>query len=78
MKLEKTRASIHDKSANSTYGKVLISGSVVNLDTPPFDLIEFKNSSSKSRRGVSQEINCESIKMDLNLSELKNQSIQSD
>ena len=78
MKLEKTRPSIHDKSANQSYGKALINCNAVDLDAPPYDLIEIKNSASKSRRSVSQESSCKSIKMDLNFSELSNQSIKSD
>ena len=78
MKLEKTRPSIHDKSANQSYGKALISCNAVDIDAPPYDLIEIKNSASKSRRSVSQESSCKSIKMDLNFSELSNQSIKSD
>ena len=78
MKLEKTRPSIHDKSAHQSNGKVLISGEAIELDAPPYDLIEIKNSASKSRRSVSQESSCKSIKMDLNFSNLSNQSIKSD
>ena len=78
IKLEKTRPSINNQSANQSFVKANNNGCATKLDEPQQDLISIKESVSKSRRSASHESSCKSIKMDLNFSELSNHSIRSD